>query len=62
MVPKGFPAFLPVYPLRGEGERGPSEGPKFFIGSECIDSGLGFGLWAQTAKVLEPPQPHGFLV
>ena len=35
--------------------------PKFFLRSECIDSGLGFGLWAQTAKALEPPQPHGLL-
>ena len=25
--------------------------PKFFLGPECIDSGLGFGLWAQIAKV-----------
>ena len=37
-------------------------GPKFFLGSECIHSGLGFGLWAQTAKALEPPQTHGLLV
>ena len=37
-------------------------GPKFFLGSECIDSGLGFGLWAQTAKALEPPQPCGLHV
>ena len=36
--------------------------PKFFLGSECIDSGLGFGLWAQTAKALQPLQPHGLLV
>ena len=37
-------------------------GPKFFLGSECIDSGLGFGLWAQAAKALEPLQTHGLLV
>ena len=36
--------------------------PKFFLGSECIDSGLGLGLWVQTAKALEPPQPHGLLI
>lgn len=35
---------------------------KLFIGSECIDSDLGFGFRAQTAKALEPPQPHGLLV
>ena len=35
---------------------------KFFLGYECFDSGLGFGLWAQTTKASEPPQPHGFLV
>ena len=35
---------------------------KFFLRSECIDSGLGFGLWAQAAKALEPPQTHGLLV
>ena len=34
----------------------------FFLGSECIDSGLGLGLWVQTAKALEPPQPHGLLI
>ena len=28
--------------------------PKFYLRSECIDSGLGFGLWTQTAKALEP--------
>ena len=27
--------------------------PKFFLRSEYIDSGLGFGLWAQAAKALE---------
>ena len=26
-----------------------------------FDSGLGVGLWAQTAKALEPLQPHGLL-
>ena len=36
--------------------------PKFFLRSEYIDSGLGFGLWAQTSKASEPPQPHDFLV
>ena len=35
---------------------------KFFLRSECIDSGLGFGLWAQAAKALEPPLTHGLLV
>ena len=36
--------------------------PQFFLESECTDSGLGFGLWAQTAKALEPLQSYGFLV
>ena len=36
--------------------------PKVLLGSECIDSGLSLGLWAQTAKALELPQPHGLFV
>ena len=34
-------------------------GHKYFLGSECLDSGVDFGLWTQAAKDLET---HGLLV